>query len=47
MSGGTQRIETDRLILRRFRVADAENMYNNWANDPIVSKFCHGNRIKK
>lgn len=24
---GTQRIETDRLILRRFRLEDAEDMY--------------------
>lgn len=36
---GTQRIETDRLILRRFTVEDAEAMYHNWASDPEVTKF--------
>ena len=36
---GTQRIETERLILRRYTVEDAEAMYKNWANDPEVTKF--------
>ncbi|MCR5324063.1 MAG: GNAT family N-acetyltransferase [Lachnospiraceae bacterium] len=36
---GTQTIETDRLILRRFRVEDAEDMFSNWASDPEVTKF--------
>ena len=36
---GTQRIETTRLILRRFRLEDAEDMYANWASDSEVSKF--------
>ena len=36
---GTQRIETDRLILRRFRSEDAEDMYANWASDPEVTRF--------
>lgn len=36
---GTKRLETDRLILRRFTIEDADDMYNNWANDPEVSKF--------
>lgn len=44
---GTQQIETDRLILRRFTVEDAEKMYQNWASDPEVTKFLtwptHGN----
>ena len=30
---------TDRLILRRFTVNDAEDMYNNRAKDPEVTKF--------
>ena len=30
---GTQRIETKRLILRRFVIEDAEAMYQNWASD--------------
>ena len=36
---GTQRLETHRLILRRCRVEDAEDMFNNWASDPEVTKF--------
>ena len=36
---GTQRIETDRLILRRFRLEDAEDMYANLASDPEVARF--------
>ena len=27
---GTQRLETHRLVLRRCRAEDAEEMYNNW-----------------
>ena len=42
---GTRRLETDRLILRRFTVEDAEDMYRNWASDPEVTRFltwpCH------
>jgi len=36
---GTQRIETHRLILRPFTVEDAQDMYDNWASDPEVTKF--------
>ena len=36
---GTQTIETDRLILRKFTMDDAENMYNNWANSSKVTEF--------
>ena len=36
---GTQTIETDRLILRRFRSEDSEGMYANWASDPEVTRF--------
>lgn len=36
---GTQRIETDRLILRRYVIEDAEAMYKNWASDSEVTKF--------
>ena len=36
---GTQRLETDRLILRRFVVEDAEAMYKNWAADEDVTKY--------
>ena len=42
---GTRRLETDRLILRRFTVEDAEDMYRNWASDPEVTRYltwpCH------
>ncbi len=36
---GTITLETDRLILRKFRTDDAEHMYHNWASDPEVAKF--------
>lgn len=36
---GTQRLETQRLILRRFRLDDAEAMYKNWASDSEVTKY--------
>lgn len=36
---GTQRLETDRLILRRFVSEDAAAMYKNWASDEEVTKF--------
>lgn len=36
---GTQIIETERLILRRFDDNDAKDMFDNWATDPEVSKF--------
>lgn len=36
---GTQSIETVRLLLRRFRIEDAEDMFHNWANDPEVCRF--------
>ena len=36
---GTQRIETHRLILRPFRIEDAEDMFHNWASDPEVTRF--------
>ena len=36
---GTQQLETDRLILRRLSIEDAEQMYNNWASEDEVTKF--------
>ena len=36
---GTQLIETEHLILRRFTLEDAEAMYKKWANDDEVTKF--------
>ncbi len=36
---GTRRLETERLILRRFTPDDAEEMYKNWTSDPEVTEF--------
>ena len=36
---GTQTLETNRLILRRFTIEDAPAMYRNWASDPEVTKY--------
>lgn len=36
---GTSELETDRLILRRFTMADAPLMYRNWASDDNVTTY--------
>lgn len=36
---GTVKIETDRLILRRFTMEDANVMYRNWASDDEVTQY--------
>jgi ribosomal-protein-alanine N-acetyltransferase len=36
---GTIELDTKRLILRRFRIEDAENMFKNWAHDDEVTKY--------
>jgi len=36
---GTIVIKTERLILRRFVIEDAPDMYENWAKDPLVTEF--------
>ena len=36
---GTQTIRTNRLILRKFTLDDANAMFNNWANDDTVTKY--------
>jgi ribosomal-protein-alanine N-acetyltransferase len=36
---GTVRLETDRLILRRFVKSDVKDVFNNWSIDPEVTKF--------
>ena len=35
---GTKELESDRLILRRFTLADAKAMYHNWASDDEVTR---------
>jgi len=36
---GTKTIETERLILRRFVLEDAQAMFTNWASDADVCKY--------
>ena len=36
---GTQYIETDRLVLRRFELSDAQAMFDSWASDDEVTRF--------
>ena len=36
---GTKTIETNRLILRKFKRADSENMFKNWSSDSKVTKY--------
>lgn len=43
---GTQRIETNRLILRKITMDDANDMYNNWASDEDVAKHLTWTRHK-
>lgn len=36
---GTIQIETERLLLRKFQLTDAQAMFQNWANDEEVIKY--------
>lgn len=36
---GTKTIETEQLTLRRFRMDDAQAMFDNWASEEEVTKF--------
>ena len=36
---GTVALETERLILRRFTIEDADAMFKNWASDAEVTKY--------
>lgn len=36
---GTKEIETKNLMLRKFTIDDADEMFNNWAKDPDNVKF--------
>ena len=35
----TKTLETERLILRKFTIEDAQGMYNNWASNEKVIRF--------
>ena len=39
----TKTLETERLILRKFTIQDAEGMYNNWATDSNTTKYLNWN----
>ena len=43
---GTKEIETERLILRRLRIEDAEKAYLNWCSSDNVSKYVTWNKHK-
>ena len=36
---GTKRLETERLVLRKFVIEDAEAMFRNWASDSEVTIY--------
>ncbi len=36
---GTKTLYTERLVLRKFTIDDAEDFYNNWGNDERVTRF--------
>lgn len=40
---GTITLETEHLILRKFVIEDAEEMFANWTNDPEVAKYMRWN----
>jgi len=39
INNGTILIETDRLILRKFKHTDSKAMFKNWGSDDNVTKF--------
>lgn len=38
-TAGTRTLETPRLTLRRYRLEDAQGVFENWASDPATSRF--------
>lgn len=36
---GTKTLESERLILRRFEMSDADLMFRNWAGDHVVTEY--------
>lgn len=43
---GTQYLETERLILRKFTEKDAKAMFQNWASDKEVTKYLMWTELK-
>lgn len=43
---GTKTLETNRLILRQFKMDDAQMFFDNWANDERVTKYLTWNPHK-
>ena len=39
MPGSGSQQPSERLVLRRFVIEDAEAMFENWASDPEVTKY--------
>lgn len=42
----TKTLESDRLILRKFKIEDAQQMYDNWESDPECCKYLSWNVAK-
>ena len=42
---GTQRIETERLILRPFKLSDANDMFKNWAMKDNTIEIVYANKV--
>lgn len=36
---GTVTLETERLVLRKYKITDAEDMYSNWATSENVTRY--------
>jgi len=39
MNKGTMTLETERLVLRRFKESDVESVYKNWGSQRELYKF--------
>lgn len=36
---GTITLETERLVLRKFKIEDSKDVYNNWATDSLCNRY--------
>lgn len=41
---GTKLLKTERLILKRISVADTDQVFENWASDPLVTRYLSWNK---